>query len=132
MAEPDDVLDYALDVSGPLLDSGGDSIASASVSVAPSGIGELSVQSIDVEDPIITAWLSGGVAGRHYTVRIEATTDGGRTFEWLIGLRIDPELATYPMPRLDSPHFGDAVTWPIGSRTAVYNVSKYNDGSTYQ
>lgn len=67
--------------------------------------------SLDVAGRIITAWLTGGVAGRSYAARIEASTDGGRVFEWFVGLLIDPTQAANPLASAPSPGFGTPVTW---------------------
>jgi hypothetical protein len=108
--EPDDVLDYAFDVSAALADVT-DSVTSASVSIMPSGPGELTVSELSVAGGVATFWLSGGVAGRAYAVRIEVSTGGGRTFEWLPGIAVDPALATYPVPPPPDPGFGPALAW---------------------
>lgn len=117
MAEPDEALDYSLDVSA-LLSDVGDTIASASLAVSPSGAGELAASDLTVAGGIITGWLSGGVAGRRYTARIEAVT-GTRTFEWLVGLRIDPALATYPLAAAPSSGFGTVLTWNASPQTGL-------------
>ena len=113
-AEPDDVLDYSLDWSAILADAG-DTIASAAVSVAPSGAGELTASSLAVVGGVMTVWLTGGVPGRAYTVRAEIATVNGRTIERLIGLRINAALATWPFPLPPSLGFGTPVTWGAGA-----------------
>jgi hypothetical protein len=110
MAGPDEVLDYSLDVTAQLADVG-DTIAYATISVSPSGTGELAVGALNVLGNVITAWLSGGVAGRNYLVRIEITTNAARTFQWMIGLLMDPELAGYPLAVPPSLGFGPLTTW---------------------
>lgn len=109
MAQPDEVLDYSLDVSA-LLSDVDDTITSASLAVSPSGAGELTASALAVQGGVITVWLADGVAGRRYLIRVEAITAGGRTFEWLIGLSIDPALATWPPTAAPSPAFGTVLT----------------------
>jgi hypothetical protein len=118
MAGPDEVLDYSLDVSALLSDTGGDTIASAVLSVAPSGTGELVAAALSITDGVITGWLGPGVPGRNYTVRIEVVSNGGRTFQRDIGLLVDPELAVYPLPGAPSSDFGTPLTWNPGAIVA--------------
>lgn len=110
MAEPASALDYYLDVSAVLLDPT-DTLQMVSIAVAPSGAGQLSVTTVGVTGSVISLWLSGGVAGRAYVIAVTATTAGGRTFEWLVGLRIDSATATFPLTAPPSAGFGAAATW---------------------
>ncbi len=114
MAEPDEVLDYSLDI-GVLLAEVQDSIASVALSISPSGLGELTASSVSVLGTVITAWLRGGVPGRTYTIRIEATTNAmpPRTFERFVNLTIDPTFQTFPQTAPPSPGYGPPTTWQI-------------------
>jgi hypothetical protein len=114
VAEPDEVLDYSLDVSS-LLSDVGDTIASATLAVSPSGAGELVASALSVLGGVITGWLGGGVAGRRYVVRIQAVTNGARSFSRLVGLPIDPTLATCPLPAAPDLDFGPVITWNPGA-----------------
>lgn len=94
-----------------------DPILSASISIQPSGTGELIAQSLTVTvanaRTYITAILSGAtVAGRTYTHNIRFTTQGGITLPILIGQVCDPVLAQTPIPPPPNPGFGTPVTWP--------------------
>lgn len=109
-AEPGDVLDYSLDMAGLMADAG-DFIVSASVSARPSGVGELQVNTVVVSGTLVTAWLSGGVPGRSYTVKCDIATLAGRTFEVLVALPIDVALGVIPIPTPPSAGFGTAGTW---------------------
>jgi len=109
VAEPDDSLTYALDVSAALLDSA-EEIFSASVCAAPSGAGELSVNSIFFSNREIFVSLSGGVPGRIYRVKITATTFSDRIFIWYVNLPIDATLASFPIPIAPSPFFSAPIS----------------------
>ena len=109
VAGADANLDYYIDFTAAIIDAG-DTIAAVGVSVAPSGAGELSVATVTIEGNIVGAWLSGGVAGRDYTIRNDVTTVAGRTFEALVGLLVDPATAAFPLPDPPSTSFGTPVT----------------------
>lgn len=109
MAEPDDHLDYGLDVSAAISDAS-DTITSASACVAPSGVGEVVASNLSVSNNVITLYLTGGVAGRQYTVNLTANTAAGRTFVWYVYLPIDPTLASVPIPPPPSPYYGPIIT----------------------
>jgi hypothetical protein len=113
MAEPEERLDYSVDVSGLLADVE-DTIFSVSVAVSPSGAGELTLQNIAVNGGVITVWTSGGVPGRDYLFRVDGTTVAGLTFGFPVNLRIDPMLAANPLPAPPSLGFGSAITWSEG------------------
>jgi hypothetical protein len=87
-------------------------VTSASVSVAPSGSGELVVNSVSLVANFLVLILSGGVAGRQYQIKVDADTLLGSTYEAIIGLSMDPLLAAFPPPAPPSLDFGTPVTWP--------------------
>lgn len=120
MAEPDDVLDYVADATAVLAD-GDDTIRTASLSVSPSGDGELVVASVSVSGALITTWLAGGPAGRWYTIKLVIETLRRRTFEFPIDLRIDPRLADWPVDRPPETGFSDPVSW--NARPNFYGIS---------
>ncbi len=111
--QPGDLLDYALDVSFALFDVA-DDLAAVAWSASPSGPGELTAVSVGVEGGVITGWMSGGMPGRVYVVRIEATTIAGRKFEWLAGIQVSAILGPIPLPAPASPGFGPPATWAYG------------------
>jgi len=96
-AEPGDNLDYSLDLTAPLEDVG-DVIATVTLTVSPSGTGELSYSRLSVAGDVITWWGAGGVAGRRYLVSVTAATGYGRAFSYVVALNINPTLAAYPLP----------------------------------
>ena len=80
--DPDAVLDYAFDWSDWLASS--EAISSHTVT-AEAGI----TKDSDAESGgIVTVWLSAGTAGNTYTVACEIVTDGGRTDERTVEIRV--------------------------------------------
>ena len=112
-AEPGDNLDYLVDL-WPLLGGMGDTLLSMSVSVRPSGAGELVVGLIAVVGYQAVVWLSGGVAGRTYIVKIALGTVLGRSAVLLVNLPIDPALEELPVPVPPDWGFGPPTSWTSG------------------
>lgn len=112
-AQPGDDLDYSLDLTQPLCDVG-DSIASVSLAVMPSGTGELQPIDLTVNGSVITAQLCGGVAGRDYIVQVKYIGMSGRKDGYLVRLAIDPALASWPPTVAPSAGFGTPITWTSG------------------
>lgn len=110
MTGPLQILDYSIDATAQLLDVS-DTIVSATAAVQPSGSGELAPLALSVLGGLVTVWLGPGVAGRYYRVHLTATTNGEHTFEWMVGLMVDPALAANPLPAPSSPGFGTPITW---------------------
>ena len=80
--DPDAVLDYKFDWSDWLASS--EAISSYTITVA-SGL----TKDSDTESGgVVTIWLSGGTAGTTYTVACKIVTDGGRTDERTIEIRV--------------------------------------------
>ena len=97
---PDAVLDYVWNMCADLTDPVTllvDAPTAVSVSVQPSGPGELVASRLSVSGTLMVVWLSGGVPGRDYTVNIEATTAAARTYQWDVGLLCDPTFAVFPL-----------------------------------
>jgi len=118
-AEPSDTLDYSLDLTAPLADVD-DVIATVTLTVAPSGTGELSYSRLSVAGDVITWWGAGGVAGRRYLVSVTAATGYGRAFAYVVALNIDPTLATYPLPPPPNP--GPGLPIMVSAAALVFNV----------
>jgi hypothetical protein len=108
-AEPDDSLDYSLDVTAAIEDAT-DAITVATAMVAPSGTGEVVASNITVANNVISLYLTGGVAGRTYMVNLTATTAANRVFQWYVYLPIDPRLAAVPVPPPPSPGYGPVIS----------------------
>lgn len=108
--DPDEVLDYQLDATTQLA-ALNDTAASASVSIAPSGTGEMTASQVTMAGSFLTVWLSGGQPARWYQVKIEITTTGGRTLEFPVVVPIDGAFAAYPITAPLTTAFGAPITW---------------------
>lgn len=71
---PADVLDFDVDYEDWLTDD--DTITTVTTSVTPSG--QLAVQSVQVSNPQVKVWVSGGNDGSTYDIEVTAATNGGR------------------------------------------------------
>jgi hypothetical protein len=109
LAGPGANRDYTLDLTAPLADMV-DTLATVSVSVAPSGAGELRIVSLSATSTLIGLRLAGGVPGRNYTVVVDAVTEGGEELEYAIGLMINPLLGVWPLSPPPSFGFGPVAT----------------------
>lgn len=112
VAEPDDYLDYYLDVTAPLANlPTSDLIANVTASALPSGAGELTIQSVNqISNSVVQAWLQGGVPGRLYTIKLDIATFYGRQLSYQVLLPIDPLPYLPPVPVAPSPGFGTPIT----------------------
>ena len=108
-SEPDDVLDYVLDMTAALADVG-DTLTSVTAAVAPSGVGELTPSQLSFSEGVITLWLSNGVAGRLYVIEINAFTTDSREFSFYVELPISLDTAIVPSPPPPSPGFGTPIS----------------------
>ena len=79
--DPNDVLDYIVDISPALLGNDNDSIATIDVTVAPNNPGDLTVQSTTADGSRIVLWLAGGQAGTVYVTTLNIATVSGRILE---------------------------------------------------
>lgn len=117
--QPGDVLDYTYDATDDLTDCltcVADLVQSVAISVRPSGTGELLPLAIAVSGSLIVVRLAGGVPGRNYIVRIAAAGASGQTYEFNIGLLINPLLAAaWPLLPPPSTGYGTATVWLAGS-----------------
>jgi hypothetical protein len=95
--DPQDVLDYQLDIAPAIVGNPGDTIAGITVTVTPSEPGDLTVNSVAADGTLIVAWLAGGQAGTVYTVTFLITTATGRTIQRSILLPV-LELSIPPIP----------------------------------
>ena len=80
--DPDAVLDYAFDWTAKAWLQSGEVIASHVVTVETGLVKDRDAES----DGVVTVWLSGGTAGKSYTVACKIVTDLGRTDERSIGI----------------------------------------------
>jgi hypothetical protein len=108
-SEPDDVLDYVLDMTAALAEVE-DTLVSVTAAVSPSGTGELTPSRLSFSGGIITLWLSHGVAGRLYVIQINAFTAAGREFSFYVELPISLDTAITDSPPPPSPGFGTPIS----------------------
>jgi hypothetical protein len=89
LREPGDDLDYTWDWHDWLAGEGGDTIASAAVSVTQ-GDGALTVHTVTHTPTAVQAWAAGGTPGTRYLVGATITTAAGRvtTSEILLAVRL--------------------------------------------
>lgn len=76
--DPNDVLDYRLDIAPAIVGNPGDSIATIDVSISPNAPGDLTLNSVTADGAEAVFWLSAGQAGTIYTVTIAIGTTNGR------------------------------------------------------
>lgn len=79
--DPQDVLDYQLDISPALVGDEGDFIASIDVACSPNGPDDLAITSSAADGSRVVIWISGGIAGIVYTITIDVTTTNGRRLQ---------------------------------------------------
>jgi hypothetical protein len=77
--DPEDVLDYELDISAALAGHDSDAIASIDVNIQPSGTGQLAMTSSAADGAVAVLWFAGGIAGTVYSVQVTIGTAAGRT-----------------------------------------------------
>ena len=65
--DPDDVLDYELDVSPALAGNEQDTISTIDVTIEPSASGDLSLASSIADGKVAVLWLAGGQVGTERT-----------------------------------------------------------------
>ena len=79
--DPQDVLDYQVDITPAVLGNRGDAIAALSVSITPANPGDLTLNSMAVDGLSAVLWLSGGFAATVYTVTLAISTTNGRSIQ---------------------------------------------------
>lgn len=77
---PDDRLDYDVEYERWLSD--GDTVQSADAEIEDAGtVTPLAIDSVQVFGSLVKVWLSGGVDGVSYSVKVTATSTEGRVKE---------------------------------------------------
>ena len=92
----------------------GDIVASASLAIEPSGMGERTALGLSVDGYVLTVWFTGGVPGRVYRNQITITGVSGRVWQWVISQRVSARAVLpplYPLPPAPTPGFGPPITW---------------------
>jgi hypothetical protein len=121
---PDAYLDYtesfALPITNPKTGIA-DPVVSLSLTVSPSGTGELTVSrlTVDATGLCATWWGTGGVPGRNYKLNLTGTTVAGRQIPWKFSQQCAPDDAVWPLPPAPNPGPGTPITWTAnGTLTA--------------
>lgn len=88
--DPDETLDYDVDFNDPRDPwlSTGDTIASATVSLAAGDTSGLVIDSFGHTSTLVKIWASGGTDGETATIEVRVTTTGGRIKEVTMSIRI--------------------------------------------
>ena len=81
--DPDEVLDYSVDWTGRIE---ADPIATSDWTISPDG--SLTEDSSAFVGAVATVWLSGGVAGATYVLLNHITTEGGRTLDQSVTIKV--------------------------------------------
>lgn len=96
----------------------GDTVATASLAIEPSGTGERTVIDLSVDGYTVTAQFTGGVPGRVYRNQITIAGVSGRVWQWVIQQMVSAAAALppcYPLPPASTPGFGTPITWSSGA-----------------
>jgi hypothetical protein len=108
-----------------------DTLTGLSLSVKPSGAGELVVSDLTVDSTgfLISWFTSGGQAGRVYELRLVASAASNKTYVWTFGQVCEEPFQTSPLPPSPNPGFGDPITWtgepvfPPAQQLPAYTVA---------
>jgi len=95
--DPQDVLDYQLDIAPAVVGNPHDTISTLTVASKPDNPGDLTINSVAADGTVAVIWLSGGQAGTVYTVTLLIGTTSGRTIQRSILLPV-LELSVPPVP----------------------------------
>lgn len=95
--DPNDVLDYVLDLSPALIGNDDDTITDIDVEIDPGEPGDLALQSAYADGERAVLWLALGQPGTTYTVTLTLVTSSGRTLARSISLPV-MSLATPAVP----------------------------------
>jgi len=109
VSEPDDSLDYSLDISAVLADAE-DTVDYATASVAPSGAGELMAERITYANGVVAVWLANGAVGRLYSVNVKVYCVSGREFSFFIDLPISYNTLVIPPGPPPSPYYSTPIS----------------------
>ncbi len=117
-ARPSDNLDYSADATAPLGEVA-DTLSLLTLTITPSGTGEMQCLAVVAAGSVITAQLAGGVAQRQYTIKVVGTGLSGRVWEWLFQLVVDEAGSVAPGPP-PSTGPGAPVTWSSGVTPYIF------------
>jgi hypothetical protein len=86
--DPNDVLDYAVDISAAVAGDDGDSVITVTASSSPDATGDLVLNSVAMDGTQVILWCSAGVSGTIYTVTLAITLASGRVVSRSIALPV--------------------------------------------
>ena len=114
-----ETLSETLTITNPATDP----IIAATLSISPSGAGEMYPTAIVVTPTTVVATMTSGVAGRTYTAIITLTTQSGQTTVMLVSVYVSPVINSV-WPPFDPPYWvaGSPVTWSLPSYLALNGI----------
>jgi hypothetical protein len=113
-SQPGDDLPY-LETLCQVQDAG-DSVASATLSLAPSGSGEMQAINLMIYGYTLVVQLTGGVPGRVYRALLTINGLSGRIWQEIINIRVSSQTAlAWPAPTAPVPGFGTPISWTSGA-----------------
>lgn len=86
--DPNDLLDYAVDLSPAVVGDDGDSAVSVNVISSPSSTGDVVINSISSDGLLVVLWIGGGNTGTIYTIDLNVTLASGRVLSRSIALPV--------------------------------------------
>jgi hypothetical protein len=86
--DPNDVLDYAVDISAAVAGDDGDAIVDVAISSSPNAIGDLLLNSAAMDGTEVVAWFGAGISGTIYTVVLAITLASGRVVSRSVALPV--------------------------------------------
>ncbi len=108
--DPGDVLDYQLDVRPALTGNEEDTIDEVNLDISPSQPGDVSLDNTFADGSRIIIWLSGGQAGRTYTVTVKILFASGRALQRSILLPVVALSSTIILPNAIETAAQDPIT----------------------
>lgn len=106
VSEPGDNLDYSLDISAALADNISH-VSYVTAAIAPSGLGELTANSLSYQNGVIKIWLSNGNSDRVYTINFKIFCVSGLQFSFFVELPFTSSPSVAPAP---SPYYGTPIS----------------------
>jgi hypothetical protein len=86
--DPDDTLDFVIDIAGAIAGNEGDAIMTLDVIIRPDNAGDLTVVSSTADGTLAILWLTAGFAGTTYQVTATIGTNSGRVIARTINLPV--------------------------------------------
>jgi hypothetical protein len=113
-AQPGDDLPY-IETLCQVQDAG-DAVATATLSLAPSGSGEMQAINLMIYGYTLVVQLTGGVPGRVYRALLTINGSSGRIWQEIINIRVSSQTAlAWPAPTAPVPGFGTPISWTSGA-----------------